>query len=97
MNRIQIRPAAEADIQEAWAWYEERDPGLGSEWMRSLEAALSQLCRNPYAWQVVHKDARRALVKRFPYSILFRVRGERVVVLAVAHASRDPRRWQGRI
>lgn len=97
MNQIRIRPAAEADIDEACAWYAERNSSLGDAFMQCLDEAFSQLRRNPHAWQVVYKDARRALVKKFPYSIIFRIRGERVMVLAVAHASRDPKRWQTRL
>lgn len=96
-NQIQVKAAAEADIEEAWAWYARTAPELGEAWLQALDLAFAQIQRNPYAWQVVYKDAHRALVRKFPYAIIYRIRPERVVVLAVAHASRDPRRWKSRL
>ncbi len=45
----------------------------------------------------VYKDARCALLRRFPYAIYYRVKRDRIVVIAVFHSSRDPREWQSRV
>jgi plasmid stabilization system protein ParE len=45
---------------------------------------------------LVYRDVRKALVRRFPYAIFYRVRNARVVVLAVFHSKRDPNIWKSR-
>jgi len=94
--RILVRPAAAADIAEAFEWYESRRVGLGVEFVRSMDAALESLRRAPSANPIVHRDVRRALLRRFPYGVFYRVIRDEILVVACFHGSRDPRRWQGR-
>jgi hypothetical protein len=69
MNRkIIIRPEAAREVQEAFDWYEERDEGLGAEFLRAAEACLSAIRRNPFAYPLVYGQVRRALLRRFPYA-----------------------------
>ena len=91
---ILIRPAAAADIEEAFLWYERRRKGLGEEFLRSLQSALDNVAAHPTRYPVVHRETRRALLRRFPYGIFFRVYDELVVVVACMHGRRHPRRWR---
>jgi plasmid stabilization system protein ParE len=95
-RELLVRPDAEAEMAEAQAWYESRSPGLGADFLLSMDAALQAVARNPLQFAVVHKNVRRALTKRFPYQIFYVVEEHRVVVLAVFHASRNPSVWQRR-
>lgn len=94
--RLILRPEAELDITEAYEWYEERNQGLGSEFVRAVDACLSAIGRNPQAYAVVHEEVRRALLRRFPYGIFYLVEGESIIVLACFHAKRKPKDWQSR-
>ena len=96
LPEIRIRPEAESEISEAFRWYEDKSEGLGSEFMRALDASLSYIQRNPTANPIAHKQMRRALLRRFPYSVIYLIEGRRIVVLACFHASRDPRQWKKR-
>lgn len=91
-----IRPEAEAEMREAFDWYEERVPGLGSDFLLNLDAAFRSILRAPQHYPVVHRNIRRALIRRFPYQIFFVEAPHRIVVLAVFHAKRSPKRWKGR-
>jgi len=91
-----IRPQAEAELAEAFGWYEEQLAGLGAEFLLSVDACFNAIARNPRQYPVVHKNIRRALTRRFPYEVFFIAGDEDVVVLAVFHAKRDPKRWQER-
>jgi plasmid stabilization system protein ParE len=93
---IIFRPEAEADVTEAIGWYEGRVIGLGFEFLKTLDACLQRIARNPEHYPAIHKTVRRALLRRFPYGVFFLAESERVVVLAVFHAKRDPRRWLDR-
>ena len=97
IRELMIRPEAEAELAEAFIWYENRLPGLGAEFLLCVDAVLSAILRNPEMYPVILKDARRALVRRFPYAIFFVVEETRVAVLAVFHAKRDPKKWQDRL
>ena len=97
MSRFLLtRPEADADIDEAYRWHEERRKGLGDDFLLCLEETLARIGANPLAFPVVHRDVRRAAVRRFPCGAFFRPLEDRIVILGVFHARRDPRRWQRR-
>jgi plasmid stabilization system protein ParE len=95
-RRLVVRPAAEADIAEAVAWYEARSPGLGTEFVRAVDACLGLVERFPEAQAEVYRHARRALLRRFPYAVFYVVHAETIDVIACLHVRRDPRRWRSR-
>jgi toxin ParE1/3/4 len=96
MTPLVIRPEAEADLAEAFAWYEERRRGLGERFLLSVEASLATIQRHPESFPLVHGPIRRALLRRFPYGVFYTVEEPAIVVLAVFHCRRDPRGWQER-
>ncbi len=91
-----IRPEAEAEISEAFDWYEERVLGLGSNFILNLDAAFHTILRNPLLYPVLHNNIRRSLLRRFPYQVLFIYEDNRIVVLAVFHSKRNPKHWKHR-
>jgi len=91
-----VRPAAAADIEDAFLWYEAQRAGLGDEFLVAVDQALTTVGESPRLHGVVHRDIRRTKVRRFPYSVFYRIVEDNVVVVACFHASRDPRRWQRR-
>jgi plasmid stabilization system protein ParE len=96
MNPVIIAPEAEGDLIEAYQWYEKQIEGLGSEFLLCVDACIQGIARNPKIHQKVHKNIRRALVRRFPYGIFFIEEAEHIRVVAVFHAHRDPAIWQSR-
>ena len=69
--KLIIRPEAEAELEEAFVWYEQQVAGLGSQFLLALDATINSLRRNPFQCPVVHKQVRRALVRRFPYQVCY--------------------------
>ena len=92
-----VRPRAEEEIVEAFRWYEEKSEGLGSEFMRALDAALSSIQRNPNAYAVFHRGARKALLRRFPYNVVYVVRDDILLVVGCYHAARSPQDLNDRL
>jgi plasmid stabilization system protein ParE len=70
--------------------------GLGEEFLAAVDCLLGEIVAHPTTYPVTHREARRALLRRFPYAVFFRVYGETVVVLACMHGRRDPTRWKAR-
>ena len=96
-DNVIVRPEAEREIQEAFDWYEERSEGLGTEFLRAADACLSGVRRNPDAYQAVHNEVRRALLRKFPYALFYLVRADTIIVLACFHVKRSPADWQRRV
>lgn len=66
---LRVRPEAELDMLEAYAWYEDRKPTLGAEFLSAIEACLEAIRRHPLAHAKIRDEAHRALLKRFPDGI----------------------------
>jgi hypothetical protein len=63
-------PEADADLKEAFAWYESLHPDLGMRFAQAVEAAVEVITRSPLAFQIEHSEIRRVGVRRFPRSFL---------------------------
>lgn len=94
---LALREAAFADIDAAEGWYENKEPGLGSQFVDAVDRTLALIEENPRAYPVVENTIRRAVVRRFPYSVFYVVEEARVVVLAVFHQAMSPSRVSTRL
>lgn len=74
----------------ASAWYEERKSGLGGEFLKGLDHCLETILQHPLAYAGVRYDARRALLKRFPYGTFYVIDEAEILILACLHAKRRP-------
>jgi len=96
MPQVIFGPAARAEVLEAADWYKAHAP-VAAEWfVAEIETVVARIAGNPLQFPVVFKDLRRARLRRFPYSLFFRVEEAGIHVLACFHSNREPRRWQGR-
>jgi plasmid stabilization system protein ParE len=93
-RRVFLRPEARDDLREAQRWYESRSPGLGAEFLRSLEFCVARVEDSPDRFPVVDATTRRARLRRFPFALSYEIEDERILILAVWHHRRDPRGWR---
>ena len=93
---VVFRPAAKAEFDGAALWYEDRRPGLGTEFVMEIDRAVGLAAAHPARFPANVGEIRCVRVRRFPYSVFYRAEADRIVVLAVFHARRDPAIWQGR-
>ena len=93
---VRLTPEAETDFTEAYAWYLARGSDLGADFLLSFDAVLSTLAEYPETYPEVHRDIRRALMRRFPYCIFYVLELDGPVVLGCFHARRDPTAWRRR-
>jgi len=91
--RVYLRPEAEADIDEAADWYERQRQGLGQGFLDEVLAALDRVSQNPETYPILHRGTRRVVIRRFPFAAFYRIEDDSIVVVAVMHGSRHPRRW----
>ncbi len=98
MRKITFHEEADSEVYEAAIYYEDSAPELGLAFLDEIEKASTLILANPMAYQSVGGEVRRALVARFPYSILYVIEpDDRIRVIAVAHQKRRPGYWRKRL
>jgi plasmid stabilization system protein ParE len=91
-----FQPGVRDEIDEAYTWYEAQRPGLGEEFLVEVQRTLDRIEQNPDLHAMIYRTVRRGRLKRFAYSAYYRIESDRIVIIAVDHNKRDPRRWQSR-
>lgn len=82
---------------QAHDWYEQQSPGLGKEFVRTVDAVLAVIERNPTLFGPVYRDLRRVLTKRFPYAVYYQCPDAQTArVVAVLHTAMDKARLNPR-
>jgi len=97
IDRVVFTEEAENDVVSHYAWYEDREPGLGEDFLRCVEACVLAIQRNPRLYPVVLDDFRRALVRRFPFEIFYELAEQAIVIYSVFHSSQYPQKWHNRL
>ncbi|MBI5365642.1 MAG: type II toxin-antitoxin system RelE/ParE family toxin [Planctomycetes bacterium] len=87
---LRIRPEVAGDTLAAFAWYEAKAEGLGSEFLRVLYAAIEGIARQPLLYRPARPPFRRCLLRRFPYAVYFTLTRHRVLIFGVFHCARNP-------
>jgi plasmid stabilization system protein ParE len=94
--QLVISTQAAADIEQAVTWLGDISPNLPVRFEEELERVYASVLDHPQMYPVVHKKVRRALLRRFPYSIFYILDASVVLILAVIHQSRDEETWKRR-
>lgn len=95
-RKLIVRPDAADDIDEAHDYYERKRYGLGEDFVACIEAMLEQIAARPLSFTATYRDIRRAVVRRFPYGIFFRILDDVIYVVGVFHGRRSPRQIRRR-
>ncbi|MFL5338576.1 MAG: type II toxin-antitoxin system RelE/ParE family toxin [Gemmataceae bacterium] len=90
-------PEARAEFDSAYDYYEHQRPGLGDDFLKCDQDAIDSVAVQPAMHQFIFADARRAVVRRFAFSVIYRVVAGQLLVVAAFHGRRDPQIWQNRI
>jgi len=92
-----LHPEALEDIQEADQWYSERSPSTADDFVASVYAGIYDICGAPQRWPKHSHNARRYLLARFPFSVIYLDKPDMVKIIAVAHHKRRPAYWKRRV
>jgi hypothetical protein len=96
VNYSFLEPARD-ELEEATTYYEGQRPGLGEEIAREVELAIQRIVNLPEAWTLLAPNIRRCRINRFPYGLVYTVRPEGIVIIAVMHLRRMPGYWKDRL
>jgi plasmid stabilization system protein ParE len=88
--------AAEEEMMAAAVFYEAAAVGLGRDFLDDVQQAIESLREYPELGVEVGIGLRRTLLHRFPFTLIYAVEADGILVIAIAHARRRPGYWQSR-
>ena len=94
--QIRFLEIASQELDDAIAYYNNELAGLGDKFLAEVLNALERVARYPKAWHPYTERTRRCLIKSFPYGVIYQIRDEEILVVAVANLHRKPEYWRGR-
>ncbi len=97
--KIAVSSEAAEELAAAAVWYEAEQHGLGAAFLGEALRAVGVIADSPTAWPIANRkrNVRKFLLARFPYAVYYVPRQDEILVLAVAHGSRRPGYWRGRL
>ena len=99
MERLGFRFLTEArdELFAAADYYEHQRTGLGREFQAEVERGIELMRQNPRGWGQFAHRTRRFLTHRFPYAIVYQVKSDHILIIAVMHLHRRPGYWRDRV
>lgn len=95
--RIRLLEVAEIELDEAIQYYNDKALGLGDDFLAEVLKALNRIARFPESWHPCSKRTRRCQTRRFPYGIIYQIRQDEILVIAIADLHRKPDYWDDRV
>ncbi|HEX7705642.1 MAG TPA: type II toxin-antitoxin system RelE/ParE family toxin [Thermoanaerobaculia bacterium] len=97
MTLIRFHELAERELEEAITDYEMRSEGLGDRFLAEVRAAVSFIQEYPESSPIIELGIRRKVLVKFPYDLFYTLETTGVLIMSVAHESRRPGFWRGRV
>ncbi|MGD0950223.1 MAG: type II toxin-antitoxin system RelE/ParE family toxin [Candidatus Binatia bacterium] len=94
---VEFHPAAEQELLDAEGWYAERSLIAARAFVQEVALVVERALAAPERWPIHLHGTRRVVFPRFPFSLIYRLREQRIQVIAVAHQSRRPGYWKDRV
>jgi len=88
--KVRFLSVAEAELDEAISYYEEKEIGLGLRLLSEVKNSVDRIVAYPDAWPHISENAQRCRTKVFPYGLIFQKRKEEILIVAVASLHREP-------
>jgi plasmid stabilization system protein ParE len=96
MYELVVHENADEELSAAAVFYEARETDLGKKFLEELSQVFQRIAEHPLSWSILFDDYRRCLMDRFPYGVVYRIEGQRILVFAIAHVRRRPGYWKDR-
>ncbi|CAN5388879.1 hypothetical protein BH09SUM1_BH09SUM1_23550 [soil metagenome] len=95
--RIEFHHAARMEYREAIKWYSPRSQDAPNSLRREINRGREEILRSPTRWKETVDQCREFILEVFPYSLIYEIIEDRIVILALAHHKRRPGYWRGRV
>ncbi len=97
MSRVDFHPDARAEFFESTLYYEAQQQGLGIRFRAAVQEGAQKIQSRPQLYPIIEDDVRQCRVQRFPYGVIYRIRGDAIQIIAVMHLHRKPGYWRERL
>jgi plasmid stabilization system protein ParE len=97
MRRLVFRTQADRELAEAIQWYKERDLRVATDFVETVERILQAIQNNPFQYQAIEGDVRSAMLRHFPYKIVYQITKIELIILSCFHTARDLNVLRGRL
>jgi toxin ParE1/3/4 len=95
--RVKFHPQARIELREAKRWYQKRSPLAATLFAQIIDSAITSIAEAPHRYPAGEYDTRQMVIpRRFPYTVVYRIRQDDIVIIAIAHHSREPAYWRYR-
>lgn len=94
--KVRILEDAQLELEDAADYYNQECPGLGYEFADEVFRSIDRITDNPEAWHSLSKRTRRCLTHRFPFAVIYQLREDLILVIAIMHLHRHPDSWKDR-
>ena len=95
--RARFHPDAVAEFDAATDWYREKSELAAETFVSEVDQAIARIIQRPLAWATYLYGTRRALLRHFPYAVVYLLNGDQIEIVAVAHGRRRPGYWKTRL
>ena len=93
MKPVEFLTLARDEVREAYDYYNFQQTGLGKRFSAEVQDAVKRMAQHPLAFPVQRGEIRKCLLQRFPYKLLYAIRNDKILIVAVAHQHREPEYW----
>lgn len=96
MIQVEFHPEAQSELEDIHSWYRERSQIAATAFVGDVVHAIQRIIDSPESGSAKRGNERRLLFRRFPYSVIYRIRRDEIFVTAIAHQRRRPGYWRNR-
>ncbi|MGB5595133.1 MAG: type II toxin-antitoxin system RelE/ParE family toxin [Crocosphaera sp.] len=92
-----FHPEALTEYAQAVQYYLEQNNKAAQAFIDVIEETIYRIREIPTRYPIVDEEIRRCMTKKFPYGILYSIKQDSILILAIMHCSRKPGYWKNRI
>jgi len=97
VRTVEFLAPVKVELADAIEYYDAQESGLGFRFAQEVKRTLERILQFPEAWSPISKRTRRCQTNKYPYALIYQIRGEVLLIIAVMHVRREPRTWRGRL
>ena len=94
---VQFHEAASIDMESAFEWYFARSEWAAAKFLHAVDDGVRNIAESPTRWPLADSGMRKYLLETFPFALFYRELSSAIQIIAVAHTSRRPGFWRGRL
>ena len=94
---IEFTKPAENEFIDVVEYYNGEREGLGFDFAVEVRKTLERIVQHPKAWTILSDRTRRCRMNRFPYGIIYQIRPDKILIIAIMHFHRHPEAWKSRL